>query len=98
MEKSNPNRVLSFKKYLWRHIGEHFGWFGKHLVDSWKGFAAFLGKCLGDRSGTAFGSILDSFCTDFMNMIGVMLDVIFLRKMVLPHASSFFKVSIYSFV
>ena len=29
------------------------------LVDFWKLFAAFLGKCLGDRSGTALGFILD---------------------------------------
>ena len=41
------------------------------LVDFWKLFATFLGKCLGDRSGTALGFILDWFCTDFMYMIGV---------------------------
>ena len=29
------------------------------LVDFWKLFAAFLGKCLGDRSGTLLGFILN---------------------------------------
>ena len=68
------------------------------LVEFWKVVGAFLWKCLGDRSGTAFGSISESFCIDFMNMLGVMLEV-FLRKNVSTCMPDYFsKKSIYLFV
>ena len=61
------------------------------MVDFWKVVGAFLWKCLVDRSGTAFGSILKSFCTDFMNMFGVMLEVFFM-KMKLSSFSLFLRI------
>ena len=61
------------------------------LVDFWKVVGAFLCKCLGDRSGTALGSTLGSFRTDFMNMFGVMLEVFFM-KMKLSTFSLFLRI------
>ena len=70
---------------------------GSLLINCWKVFNAFLWRCLGDRSGTAFGSTLESFWTDVGNMFGVMLDELFEKTWFYQHNSSFFE-SFYLFI
>ena len=96
----NKNKILFYLIMLFGVIaGSLLVDFWNLLVDAWQVFAAFLWKCLGCRSRTAFGSMLGSFRKDCMNMSGVMLEVLFEKRTFTPcmptHVS---KVSIYLFI
>ena len=79
-----PKPFFVILKSFLGDFGEPFGRLLEPFNRLLERFAAFLWKCLGDRSGTAFGSILVSFCTDFMNIFCVMLEVFLAEKVVLP--------------
>ena len=78
MKKGAPKTVLSDFRFLFEvFFGGLFGDFG-HVG------ATYFWEGVRGRFGTVFGSILDRFGTDFGGIFSIILEVFFMKNVVLP--------------